>query len=144
MDRATADMRGHEAWISRVVTWDNQQADEEIRRGLSIDLVLHLQELLDLTDEEAAHVIGRSRSTYSRYRSRNKALGVPEGERAVRYARLVGLASETFGSLDEARAWMLEPNYALGGESPIEVAQTNPGDTLVRDLLRGMQYGFSL
>lgn len=133
-----------DAWINRVAAWDDREADEEIRRGLPIDLVVRLQELLDLTDEEAAHVIGRSRSTYARYRSGKKELGVSEAERAVRYARLVALATDTFGSLPEAQAWMREPNYALGDERPVDLAETGPGAALVRDLLLGIQHGFAL
>lgn len=131
-------------WIQRVVSWDHREADDQIRRGLPISLVVHLQDLLRLTDEEAAHLIGRSRSTYARYRTSQRELGVTEAERAVRYARLVGLAAETFGSLDEARAWMLEPNYALGGERPVALAETDPGAALVSDLLMGVRYGFVL
>lgn len=135
---------GDDAWLARVAAWDDQEADEEIRHGLSVELVTHLQQLLDLTDEAAARLIGRSRSTYARYRDAGKDLGVPEAERAVRYARLLALAAETFGSLDEARRWMGESNYALGGAVPLELAETDPGATIVRDQLLGMQHGFAL
>lgn len=135
---------GYDKWISRITGWDDREADEKIRRGLPIGLVTHLQEIMELTDEEAAHVIGRSRSTYSRYRRQGKDLGIPEAERALRFTRLLGLAGETFGSLGEARRWMRESNYALGGPTPIEMAETDPGAGLVRDLLVGMQRGFPL
>ncbi len=141
---AVAEAPRNAAWLHRIVAWNNQEADTEIRQGLSVDLVVRLQELLELTDEEAARLIGRSRSTYARYRSQGKQLGVPEAERAVRYARLVGLADETFGSLGEARAWMREANYALGGAAPMEMARTDPGASIVRDLLEGVQRGFPL
>lgn len=133
-----------DAWLSRVADWNDQEADAAIRQGLSIDLVAHLQQLLNLTDEEAAHLIGRSRSTYARYRNSGRDLGIPEAERAVRYARLLTLAAKTFGSLGEARAWMRESNYALGDAVPLELAETDPGATIVRDQLFGMQHGFAL
>ena len=135
---------GDDAWLALVAGWDDQEADAEIRHGLSVDLVTHLQQILDLTDEEAAHLIGRSRSTYARYRKSGKDLGVPEAERAVRYARLLALAAETFGSLGKARRWMREPNYALGGATPLQLAETDPGATIVREQLLGVQHGFSL
>ena len=131
-------------WLARVADWDDVAADKAIRAGLSIDLAVHLQKLLDLRDEEAARLIGRSRSTYSRYRGSGRELGVPEAERAVRYARLLYLASETFGSLEKAKRWMREENYALGGVAPFQMADTDPGATVVRDLLLGLQYGFPL
>ena len=141
---AVAQLRPGEVkqWLDRVSSWDEQQADAEIRRGLPVSLIMAIKQLLDMNDEEAASVIGRSRSTFSRYRKQGKDLGVPEAERAVRFARLVGEAAETFGSLGEAKRWMREPNYALGGETPVHMAETDPGAQIVRDLLVGLKYGF--
>ena len=131
-------------WLNRISGWDDARTDREIRTGLPVDLVKHLQQLLNLTDEQAAQIIGRSRSTYSRYRSENKTLGIPEAERAIRYAQLLTLAAETFGSLAEALDWICEPNYALNNEAPLQTAETGPGAEMVRELLLGMQHGFPL
>lgn len=128
-------------WLGRVAGWDDAQADVEIRKGLPVGLPSHLQELLELTDEEAAHLIGRSRSTYVRYRKACRDLGTAEAERAVRFARLITLAAETLGSLPEAVDWMRESNYALGGQIPYILAETDPGARVVRDLLLGIQHG---
>lgn len=129
-------------WLNRVARWDDAQADAEIRRGLPVEIAVHLQELLHLTDEQAAHLIGRSRSTYARYRNTEKSLGTAEAERAVRFARLLALAAETFGTLDAALAWMQESNYSLGGKAPLDMAETDPGARVVRELLLGLQYGY--
>ena len=133
-------------WVRRVADWDDATANVKIRQGLPIALVVRLQKLLGLTDEQAARLIGRSRSTYSRHRNQDqdKELGVPEAERAVRYARLLALAAETFGSLEDAAAWMRESNQALGDDTPLEMAKTDPGATMVRDLLLGVEHGFVL
>ena len=131
-------------WVRRVADWDDATANVKIRQGISVALVVRLQELLGLTDAQAARLIGRSRSTYSRHRNQDKELGVPEAERAVRYARLLALAAETFGRLDDASAWMQEPNRALGNDTPLDMAETDPGATMVRDLLLGIQHGFVL
>ena len=128
-------------WLGTVASWDDAEADRQIRGGLPIGIATHLQSLLDLTDEEAAHLIGRSRSTYARYRNDERPLGTAEAERAVRFAQLLALAAETFGSLEEAKGWMKEENYSLGGEKPFEMAETDPGARVVRDLLYGLQYG---
>lgn len=131
-------------WVGRAAAWDDATANAKIRQGVPIDLVIRLQELLSLTDEQAARLIGRSRSTYARHRRRETELGMSEAERAVRYVRLLALAAETFGSLEDATAWMREPNRALDEETPLEMAETNPGATIVRDLLLGLQHGFVL
>ncbi len=128
-------------WLGRVARWDDTEADARIREGLPFAIAAHIQSLLDLTDEEAASLIGRSRSTYSRYRNKEQDLGTAEAERAVRFARLLALAAETFGSLEEATEWMLEENYALGGERPFDLAETDPGARVVQNLLLGIQHG---
>lgn len=133
-----------DAWVERVSHWDDEAADKNIREGVPVGLAEHLQEVLGLSDEETAHLIGRSRSTYARYRNEQKDLGAPEAERAVRYARLLHLAGETFGSSEEATKWMQETNRALNGATPIDMAKTDPGATIVRDVLIGMQWGFPL
>jgi len=146
-DAATASSDGAEPpwrrdlWLERIVGWNDVEADTAIRKGLSIDLAMHLQELLDLTDAEAARILGRSRSTYARYRNAGRALGVAEGERAVRVARLIALAADTVGALDKAARWMREANYALGGRVPLIMAETEPGARVVRNLLHGIQHG---
>ncbi len=109
-----------------------------------MSLAVYLQDVLELTDEEAGNLIGRSRSTYNRYRKEGRALGASEAERAVRYARLLSLAADTFGSLDEAKDWMREANYALGGRAPLDMAETDPGARVVQDLLLGLQYGHAV
>lgn len=131
-------------WIRRAAAWDDAEANAKIHEGIPIQLIVRLQELLDLTDEQTARLIGRSRSTYSRYRKAEAQLGVTEAERAVRYIRLLDLATDTFGRFDDAVAWMQEPNRALDGATPLDMAETDPGATIVRDLLLGVQHGFSL
>jgi putative toxin-antitoxin system antitoxin component (TIGR02293 family) len=128
-------------WLERVAAWDDAEADAQIRKGLSVDLAVYLQKTLDLTDADTAHLLGRSRSTYARYRNAGKDLGTAEAERAVRFARLLARAAETFGSVGEAADWMHESNYRLGDARPLEMAETDPGARVVRDLLRGLQHG---
>lgn len=140
-EAAVSPKRSRDRWLDLVSKWDNTEADARIREGLPMSLAVYLQDVLELTDEEAAHLIGRSRSTYNRYRNEGRELGASEAERAVRYARLLSLAAETFGTLDEAKDWMREANYALGGRAPLDMAETDPGSRVVQDLLLGLQYG---
>ena len=128
-------------WLTRVAAWDDTEADAAIRKGLSVDLAGHLQELFGLSNAEAAQLIGRSRSTYTRYRNQGAELGPAEADRVVRYVRLVALAAETFGGLGTAVEWMREPNVRLSSRTPLEMAETDPGARVVRDLLLGIQHG---
>ena len=47
-------------------------------------------------------------------------------------------------SLEDAAAWMQEPNRALDDDTPMDMAETDPGATMGRDLLLGVQHGFVL
>lgn len=49
--------------------------------------------------------------------------------------------TEIFGSEEKAVWWMTEPNAALDGRTPFDVALTAPGAVLVDDLLAGLDRG---
>ena len=131
-------------WLERVENWDTGEAVRQIRAGLPVEVATEMQELLGLTDPETARLLGRSRSPYSRRRAQSADLGVSEAERAIRVLETISLASETFGSRDEALSWMREENSALGGVAPIALLETGPGTSIVRDRVVGIQHGFPL
>lgn len=119
-------------------------ADDQIRKGYSIEVAVRLQEVLDLSDETMAEILGRSRRTYRRYRNAEKRLGLSESERLFRYLRLLSRAEEVFGDCEKAAWWLNEPNAALDGRVPVEVALTAPGAEIVEDLLGSLEHGFPL
>lgn len=119
-------------------------ADAEIREGYPVSIAEELQSVLELTDAQMAEVLGRSRRTYTRYRSRGKRLGLPESERLFRYLRLLRRGAEIFGSEEKAAWWLKEPNAALDGRPPFEVALTTPGAVLVDELLAAIEQGFPI
>lgn len=123
---------------------NDTDADDQIREGYPIDVAAHLQEVLGLSDAMMAEILGRSRRTYRRYRNADKRLGLSESERLFRYLRLLSRAEEVFGSREKAAWWMNEPNAALDGREPVEVALTAPGAVVVEDLLGGLEHGFPL
>lgn len=123
---------------------NDTDADVQIRDGYSVAVATWLQEVLDLTDTQIADVMGRSRRTVARYRKEGKQLGVPESERLHRYLRLLDKAEHVFGTREKAAWWMTEPNAALDGRTPVDVALTAPGAAVVEDLLAGLEHGFPL
>lgn len=123
---------------------NDADADNQIREGYPVDVAVQLQKALDLSDEQVAEILGRSRRTYRRYRNAGKRLGLSESERLFRYLRLLSRAEEVFGSREKATWWLKEPNAALGGREPVEAALTAPGAAVVKDLLGGLEHGFPL
>lgn len=123
---------------------NDADADVQIRDGYSVEVAVWLQDVLGLTDAQIADVIGRSRRTLARYRNDGKQLGVPESERLHRYLRLLNTAENIFGTREKAAWWMTEPNAALDGRTPFDVALTAPGAAVVDDLLAGLEHGLPL
>ena len=121
---------------------NDAEADTEIRGGYAVSVAEQLQHVLALTDAEMAKVLGRSRRTYTRYRDKQKQLGLSESERVFRYVRLLRRATTIFGSEEKAAWWMNESNPALDGRKPFEAALTAPGAVLVDDLLASLEHGF--
>ena len=131
-------------WSDLCVANDTD-ADAQIRNGYPVSIAVQLQEVLGLSEAQMADVLGRSRRTYTRYRSKGKRLGLPESERLFRYLRLLQKGREVFGSDEKAAWWMTTPNPALeGGRTPVEVALTAPGAAVVEELLAGLEHGFPL
>ncbi|MCS4122660.1 type II RES/Xre toxin-antitoxin system antitoxin [Salinibacter ruber] len=113
---------------------------EAIREGLPAEVLGWLKERLGLTAEELAGVIHISRRTMSR-RKKEGRLKPDESERAVRLIRLYRRAAEVLGGPEEATEWLREENFALGGETPLGFADTEPGARRVERLLGQIEHG---
>ena len=81
---------------------------------------------------------------------RGEALAVPEAERVLGVAKLVGQVQqmveesgnpEGFSASRWISGWLVEPMPALGGERPIELLDTMEGQEVVAGLLRQIQGG---
>ena len=59
----------------------------------------------------------------------------------MRVAKLTERAHEVFGDLESAREWLKSPQFALGGEIPLEYADTEPGAQVVEDVLGRLEHG---
>ena len=113
---------------------------EAIREGLPAEAFDWLKEKLGLTAEELAETLHVSRRTMSR-RKKEGRLKPDESERALRLIRLYRRAAEVLGGAEEASGWLQEPNFALGDETPLEFADTEPGARRVERLLGQIEHG---
>ena len=64
-----------------------------------------------------------------------------ESERVLRLGILFDRAVEVLGSGEGARQWFGTPKKALGGQSPLEYSDTEPGARQVEDLLGRLEHG---
>ncbi|HUF10215.1 MAG TPA: antitoxin Xre/MbcA/ParS toxin-binding domain-containing protein [Rhodothermales bacterium] len=120
--------------------WDLKTAATRVSEGLPVHVLDTIQRRLDLSNSELAHLVLIPPRTLTR-RKHEERLPPDESERAYRVARLTEIAAEVLGNEEEAEAWMKEPNFALGEQTPLETARSEPGATLVERLLGQIEHG---
>ena len=113
-----------------------------IREGLSFEVLVDLKERLDITDAALSEIVRIPKRTLSR-RRREGQLRPDESERVLRVLRVAHHAERVMGSIEEARQWMQEPNFALGNETPLQFCDTGPGARRVDHLLGQLAHGIS-
>ncbi|MDB5507924.1 MAG: Toxin-antitoxin system antitoxin component, family [Hyphomicrobiales bacterium] len=60
---------------------------------------------------------------------------------AVRHVGVLSLAEHTFGERDKAHLWFRRGLSELGGEKPLDVAQTEAGVRIVENVLARIAWG---
>ena len=113
---------------------------EQIQRGLPVEVLDALQQILEIPIEKLAPKLGISKATLHRRKVEGR-LGRDESDRVVRFARLMGKAVEVFESEEAARQWLKAPQVGLGRAVPLDYAETELGAREVEDLLGRIDYG---
>ena len=123
----------------------NVPALAEIRGGsCSAGLLRELKAALEVSDIELAGIVGIPRQTMLR-RLRNGTLKRHEADRVVAVAKAYNKALDFFEHRHEAALrWMKRPNIGLGGETPLEHADTVTGANDVVVLLHRIEHGIPL
>ena len=111
-----------------------------VRRGVAAGMYQWLKESLEVSDQRLSSVVRISQRTVKRRLGEGR-FHPDESERLVRVARLTERAKEVFEDLNGAREWLKSPQFALGGEIPLEYADTEPGAQIVEDLLGRIAHG---
>ncbi len=111
-----------------------------IREGFPQPVVEEVMRSAHLTLKELAASLDLSPRSLQRRRSQGR-LARHESDRLYRLAHIVALAKRSLG--DEARAtrWLRRPNRALGGATPLELVDTEPGARAVEKVLGRIAYG---
>ena len=93
-----------------------------------------LRQTIDLPLEQLAKKLLISRSTLQRRKAAGR-LSPAESDKVMRFSRLLQQATELFGNIDKARAWLKHPQRGLGGAIPLDYAETEIGAREVEKLL---------
>jgi putative toxin-antitoxin system antitoxin component (TIGR02293 family) len=110
-----------------------------IGRGLPKKALGHVVDYVTQSSEEAASL--RDRLVPPATFKRRTTLKPDEGAKVERIARIAALAEDAFGSPDDARDFLHTPHPELGGDRPLDIAQTELGARQVEELLWRMEYG---
>ncbi len=119
---------------------DSSNVVAAVRRGVGAGMYQWLKESLDISDQRLSKVVRISQRTIKRRLGEGR-FHPDESERLVRFARLAERTTEVFEGLERAREWLKSPQFALGGEIPLEYADTEPGAQIVEDLLGRIEHG---
>ena len=111
---------------------------QRIEQGLPKKAVARFKSYSRFSDAEIAEVIPRRTLTTLKH---SRRLSVEQSDRFARMAWIATLARRVFGEADDAKAWLLSPNAALGGESPLRMLRTESGAHLVASVLTRIEHG---
>ncbi|CAG2139696.1 antitoxin Xre/MbcA/ParS toxin-binding domain-containing protein [Cupriavidus plantarum] len=101
-----------------------------------------LERLLEagLSWDEVAFIIPRR--TLSHRREKGQPLTVDESDKAIRLARILAQAVNTFGDVERGLNWLRQKQQRLGGLTPLSVAGTEQGAHLVEEQLAQIDEGY--
>lgn len=120
---------------------DNHALKERVEEGLPVLEIVQFGKQAGFTNEELARLIQIPPRTYARRVADKARLKVHEGERAARLMRLFDRAREIFGTDENTRGWFNAKLLALGGKTPLDYAQTEPGAREVEAVLGRIEHG---
>src|SRR5438552_18801823 len=112
----------------------------QIQKGLRFSELETLQNSIDLPFEQLAAKLCISRSTLQRRKAAGR-LSPDESDKVLRFARLLEHATDVFGDVDKARAWLKHPQCGLGGAGPPDYAENESRAREVDHLLGRIDYG---
>ncbi len=112
-----------------------------VRRGLPVEAVDRLMATFGVTGEELDRVVIPRKTLY--HRRKIGTLSTEQSERVLRVARVLTIATETFGSAGKAMQWVRRRTRPLGGEAPLTLLDTEEGAHLVENLLGRIAHGIA-
>jgi putative toxin-antitoxin system antitoxin component (TIGR02293 family) len=111
------------------------------REGLPVGTLTLLAKELSVERKTVARVVGISDRTLSRRIANHTRLSAEESDRTVRLARIVALATDTFGTSQKASLWLQTPNHVLEGQTPLSLLDTDAGVRSVETILGRIAWG---
>ena len=124
-----------------IETADNLKLAKKVKAGFSFGALERLGKTTGLPLERLRVAVRITPRTLTR-RRKEKRLSPEESDRLVSVSRLLAQTFELFeGNTEAAMRWFQNPNRALNGQSPLQVASTETGAREVENLIGRLEYG---
>jgi putative toxin-antitoxin system antitoxin component (TIGR02293 family) len=120
---------------------DNHAMVQRVEEGLPVLDVVKFGRQAGFTNDELARLIQIPARTYARRVAGKSRLKIHEGERAARLMRVYDRAKQLFVTDDNTRGWFNAKLIVLGGRTPLEYAQTEPGAREVENIIGRIEHG---
>jgi len=113
-----------------------------IRKGVPSKVFIDVSKRVGLAQGELAKKLRLSARTMAgRIAKPQTKLKPEESEKVLRVERILEQAIEVFGSLEQAREWLMNAAHGLEGQRPIDLLDTEVGGAQVREYLGAIEYG---
>ena len=113
---------------------------EELKKGLSSEVVNELCMDLLITRQEVARYTGIPERTLNR-KMKEGRLSCGQSERIVRLSRLLEKAESVLGTQKQAVQWLKAPRSHFRGKTPLDMVETELGTEAVSNLLGRIEHG---
>jgi putative toxin-antitoxin system antitoxin component (TIGR02293 family) len=109
--------------------------------GLDPDVALDLSKRLGISQERFSELAQIPKTTLHRRIKDRQPLDQNESERVIRLFGIYQKAVDVFEDEDRAARWFSSRPKALGGKTPLEFMETEPGARYVDKLLGRIEHG---
>ena len=123
-----------------LISTEKNELIRNIKKGLPISAFEKIQKELEVSADTLAFTVNIASRTLAR-RKKEGRFQPDESERILRMASLFDRALQVLHNRNRVRLWFKSPQKGLGGKTPLEYADTEPGAREVEDLLGRLEHG---
>ena len=123
-----------------LISTEKNELIQNIKKGLPISAFEKIQKELEVSADTLAFTVNIASRTLAR-RKKEGRFQPDESERILRIASLFDRALQVLHNRNRVRLWFKSPQKGLGGKTPLEYADTEPGAREVEDLLGRLEHG---
>lgn len=109
--------------------------------GLPAAVLKRVGAFLGIRATQVGGIVNISPKTLDRRLKSGARLKADESERVARLMRLISRALSALEDEDSARRWLQRPLRELGGQTPLQLAATEPGAREVERILGRIEHG---